>query len=91
MQEQTDKYKKVDEAVKNFGGVVHDFRIMNHLTLQDLAELVFLSASYLWRIENNKRNPDLDVRVRILTSGLCWSTEEIHLYLRQLISKEEIK
>lgn len=82
------KLARVENAVNNFGGLVHDFRIRHNLTLQDMAELVSVSSSYLWRIENAKRKPDLDVRVRILTLAMNWSTIDIHLYLEQMIAKE---
>ncbi len=82
------KLARVGNAVKDFGGLVHNFRIGNNLTLQDMAELVSVSASYLWRIEKAKRKPDLDVRVRILTLAMNWSTVDIHLYLEQMITKE---
>lgn len=79
---------KIEKAVNNFGGLVYEFRVENALSLQDMAEVVSLSPSYLWRIENAKRKPDLDVRVRILTSGMNWSTVDIHLYLEQIIARE---
>lgn len=82
------KLARVENAINIFGGLVHDFRIRNNLTLQDMAEIVSISASYLWRIEKAKRKPDIDVRVRILTLGMNWSTVDIHLYLEQMIAEE---
>ena len=79
---------KIEKAVNNFGGLVYEFRVENALSLQDMAEVVSLSPSYLWRIENARRKPDLDVRVRILNSGMNWSTVDIHLYLEQIIAKK---
>lgn len=64
------KLARAEKAINDFGGLVHGYRIVNNLSLQSMAEIVSLSASYLWRIENGRRNPDLDVRVRILTLGM---------------------
>lgn len=81
------KLARIEKAINDFGGLVHEFRIRNNLSLQDMAELASLSSSYIWRIENAKRKPDLDVRVRILTLGMNWSTVDIHFYLEQIIAK----
>lgn len=81
--------ERIEKAVNNFGGTIHEFRINNNLSLQDMAEIVSLSPSYIWRIENSKRNPDIDMRVRILTLGMCWSTSDIHLYLEQILLKKQ--
>ncbi|MGI2851610.1 helix-turn-helix domain-containing protein [Bacillus cytotoxicus] len=88
MNEVDSRLAKVEKAVGDFGCLVHDFRIENTLTLNDMASLVSISSSYLWRIENGKRNPDLDIRVRILTLGMNWSMVDILLYLEQMIAKE---
>lgn len=88
MNQLENRLEKVEKAVNNFGGLVHEFRLENGMSLQDMAEVVSLSPSYLWRIENAKRKPDLDVRVRILNSGMNWSTVDIHLYLEQIIAKK---
>lgn len=81
-------FERIEKAVNNFGDTIREFRLKNNVSLQDMDEIVSLSASYIWRIENSKRNPDLDMRVRILTLGMCWSTSDIHLYLERMIAKE---
>lgn len=80
----------IEKAINDFGGLVHESRIRNNLSLQDMAELTYLSSSYICRIENSKRKPDLDVRVRILTLGMNWSTVDIHFYLEQIIAKRSM-
>jgi transcriptional regulator with XRE-family HTH domain len=84
------KLARIEKAINDFGGLVHEFRIGNNLSLQEMAELTSLSSSYICRIENSKRKPDLDVRVRILTLGMNWSTVDIHFYLEQIIAKRSM-
>lgn len=83
--------EKVSQAVENFGLAVKKFRQENFLSLSDFAELSQCSTSYLWRIENHERNPDYDVRIRILTQAMRWSTEDIQLYLEETISKGKLE
>lgn len=83
------RMEKVDQAVEEFGILVKDYRRENLLTLADMAELVGCSSSYIFRIEAKKRNPETDFRIRILTLGMNWSTEDVYLFLEKIISKEK--
>lgn len=82
--------EKIEKAVEDFGTTVHEFRVRNSLTLQDLAELVSCSPAYLWRIENHRRNPSVDFRLRFLEQGMGLSTAEIYVYLEKYIAKEKL-
>lgn len=85
-----DKSLIIEKAVEDFGAIVHEFRIKNNLTLQDLAEITGLSSSFLWRIENNRRNAELDSRVKIMTLGMGWTTEDVYIYLDKFIAKTKV-
>lgn len=84
-----EKIKLIDQLIEDFGGTIHSFRVSRCLTLQDMAELVSCSASYVWRIENNRRNPDFDVRIRFLEQAMGFSAEDIYVYLSRFSSREE--
>lgn len=71
----------IEKAVNDFGRFLYDFRMKNKISLQQMAEKVFVNASYLCRIENGNRKPDFDVRIRILTLGMHWSVIDVMLYL----------
>ncbi|MBU9710888.1 helix-turn-helix domain-containing protein [Evansella tamaricis] len=90
MKEVDRNLEKVDLAIDDFGKVVQDFRLKNGLTLQDMADLVSCSPSYLWRIENQRRNPDMDVKVRILMLGMCWDPKDVLLFLERSLSKDAL-
>lgn len=78
----------VNKAINDFGGLLRDYRRDNFLSLQDMSELVGCSSSYLHRIENKKRNPETDFRIRVLI-GMNWLTEDIYAYLEKVISREQ--
>lgn len=86
-----DKRLIIEQAVEDFGAIVHEFRRKNNLTLQDFAEITGLSSSFLWRIENNRRNAELDSRVKIMTLGMGWTTEDVYIYLDKYIAKTKVK
>ncbi len=88
MGEKERNVERIERAVYDFGGLVRDFRLKNNLSLLDWSEIVGYSSSYCWRIENDKRNPDMDTRVVFLTKGMCWSTEDIYGYLEGVISRK---
>ncbi|WP_368901902.1 helix-turn-helix transcriptional regulator [Oceanobacillus oncorhynchi] len=78
----------VNKAIDDFGRLLCDYRKEHFLTLQDMSLLVGCSPSYIHRIENKKRNPDMDFRIRILSAGMNWSAEDIYAYMEAFISKE---
>ncbi|MCB5936728.1 helix-turn-helix domain-containing protein [Caldibacillus thermoamylovorans] len=78
----------IEKAVNDFGAFLHDFRMIKSISLQQMADRVSITPSYLCRIENGKRMPELDVRLRILTKGMHWSVIDVMLYLDQVIGKE---
>ncbi|QDP41979.1 helix-turn-helix domain-containing protein [Radiobacillus deserti] len=77
---------RINTAIGDFGGLLRDYRLEHHLSLQDLSEIVGYSPSYIWRIEKNKRFPELETRMKILIS--LWSMEDIYMYLQEIVSKE---
>lgn len=77
----------IEKAVEDFGAVLHDFRVRNNMTLQDMAEVTGVSSSYVWRIEQNRRKPELEIRVNFMTLGMGWTTEDVYLYLDKYIAK----
>ncbi|WP_143063905.1 helix-turn-helix domain-containing protein [Amphibacillus marinus] len=56
---------KIAKAVEDFGGLVREYCMGNSLSLQDMAENVGYSASYIWRIENYKRYPEMDTKLNL--------------------------
>jgi transcriptional regulator with XRE-family HTH domain len=78
----------IEKAVNDFGAFLYDFRMKKSISLQQMADRVSITPSYLCRIENGKRMPELDVRIRILTKGMHWSVIDVMLYLDQVIGKE---
>ncbi|MEC5424303.1 helix-turn-helix transcriptional regulator [Virgibacillus sp. C22-A2] len=87
--EEKRRMEKVNRAIEDFGGLLRDYRKENFLTLEDMAQEVGCSSSYIFRIEKNKRNPEITFRIKVLSEGMNWSTEEIYLYLKEFISKEK--
>lgn len=81
----------VKRAIDDFGGLLKDYRRENFLTLESMASLVGCSPSYIHRIEHYKRKPEVDFRIRVLTMGMHWTTEEVYLYLEEVISREKKK
>jgi len=85
--EEKRRVEKVNRAIEDFGGLLRDYRKENFLTLEDMAQLVSCSSSYILRIEQYKRNPKIDFQLKILTQGMNWSTDDVYLYLDGVISK----
>ncbi|AIF42168.1 helix-turn-helix domain-containing protein [Virgibacillus sp. SK37] len=85
-----EKIMLVDQLVVDFGKTVKEFRIKSGLTLQDMAEIVSLSPSYVYRIEAHKRKPEIGTRIRFMTEAMGFTSEEINLYLEKYIAKEKI-
>lgn len=79
--------RRIELAVEDFGAAVREFRVKNSLSLQDLAEIAGVSASFIWRIENNRRNAELDTRVKIMILGMGWNNGDVHLYIDKYIAK----
>ena len=80
-------WEKIDLAIEDFGGLIRNYRKDHQLSLHDLAELGGYTPSFIWRIENKKRTPQLETKIRLLL--VMWSTEEIHAYLEEVISREK--
>ncbi|WP_339216989.1 helix-turn-helix transcriptional regulator [Ornithinibacillus sp. FSL M8-0202] len=91
MNNEEKKLELVNQAIDDFGGLLQDYRRKYFLTLEDMASLVGCSASYIHRIEHGKRNPEIDFRIKVLTMGMNWSTEEIYLYLEEFLSREKVR
>lgn len=88
--EEKRRVEKVNRAIEDFGGFLKDYRKENFLTLEDMAQEVGCSSSYIFRIEKNTRNPEINFRIKILTLGMNWSTEDVYLFLEKVISKEKM-
>lgn len=82
-----DRELLIEKSVKDFGAVLHEFRVKNNLTLQDMAEITGVSSSYVWRIEQNRRKPELEMRLNFMIQAMGWSTEDVYLYLDKYIAK----
>lgn len=82
------KEEMIKRAIEDFGGLIHDFRTRHFLTFGDMASLCGCSASYIFRIENKKRHPDFDFRIKLLMA-MDWSTEDIYLFLDEVISRSK--
>lgn len=80
---------KVNLAVDDFGRLIREYRKTHNLSLMDMAELSGFTPSFIWRIENNRRKPQLETKIRLLL--VMWSKDEIHAYLDRVISKENEK
>lgn len=79
----------IKRAIEDIGELIRDFRTRNFLTFGDMADLCGgCSPSYIFRIENGRRNPDFDFRIRLLTA-MNWSTEDIYWFLDEVISREK--
>lgn len=83
--------KIIDQAVEDFGLVVRDYRVRNFLSLQELADVVSCSPAYLWRIEQHRRTPSLDFKIRFLEQALGLSTADIFQFLQNYMKCEETK
>jgi transcriptional regulator with XRE-family HTH domain len=81
------KTNLIENAIEDFGKTIHDFRVKNGLSLYDMAEICGCSPSYIWRIEQKRRNPNIDVRVRILEKGLGFTAEDIYEYLKKYLQQ----
>lgn len=81
--------EKVTKAINDFGKLVREHRIKNGLSLYDLSLIVGYTPSYIWRIENNDRNPSVEVRVKILTIGMGWDSYDIQRYIMEYTMGEK--
>lgn len=77
---------KIVKAVEDFGGLIRDYRLTHKLSLQNMAEIVGYSASYIWRIEKYRRYPEMDTKLKMLL--VMWSIEDVHKYLAEIVTKE---
>lgn len=79
----------IRNAVDNFGSAIRDYREKELLTLNDLAERVGCSGSYIFRAEKGSRKVPIHMRVKILTKGLYWNADEIECFLIETVKKYE--
>lgn len=78
---------KIAKAMEDFGGLIREYRLANNLSLQDMTEIVGdYTPSYIWRIENYKRYPKMDTKLKMLLA--MWSIEEVHMYLAKIVAEE---
>ena len=85
----TKSMERIEIAIEDFGRLIKDYRKTHNLSLSDMAELSGLTPSFIWRIENKRRNPQLETKIRLLL--VMWSTDDIQAYLDRVISKEKEK
>lgn len=88
MSQEQDSNESITKAVENFGGLLREFRLHHHLSLQDTAEIIGCSSSYVFRVEQKKRNPSIEFRMKVLTEAMNWSTDSLYMYLGKVISEE---
>lgn len=79
--------ERVNKAMDDFGGLLHDYRLSHNLSLQDLSEIMGYSASYIWRIENYKRFPEMSTKLKILIQ--IWSLEDVYDYLDVIVKGQK--
>jgi transcriptional regulator with XRE-family HTH domain len=60
---------KNDKVIKAFGGRLRDFRISNHLSQEQLANLADIPLSQVGRIERGEINPTLST-INVLATAL---------------------
>lgn len=76
------------ERVRN---AIRDYREQELLTLNDLAERVGCSGSYIFKAEKGSRIVPVHIRVKILSKGLNWNSSEIECFLIETVKKYEQK
>lgn len=79
----------IENAIDNFGGVIKDYRDKELLTLNDLAERVGCSGSYIFKAEKGSKRVPVHMRVKILREGLNWNSNEIECFLIETVKKYE--
>lgn len=80
----------VESLLEDFGKTVKEYRIKKGLSMQKMAEIVSISPSYVYRIEANKRRPEIGTRVRYMSNGLGFTDEEITYYLQKYFAIERV-
>ncbi len=83
--------ERVRNAIDNFGNVIRDYREQELLTLNDLAERVGCSGSYIFKAEKGSRRVPVHMRINILKKGLNWNSDEIECFLIQTVKEYEQK
>lgn len=83
------RMKQIKRAIDEFGGLLHDYRLVHNLSLQDMSDIMGYSPSYIWRVENYKRFPGMSTKLKMLLT--MWTTEEVYSYLDEIIKKEKNK
>jgi len=81
------RLEMIRNAVDNFGNTIKDYREKELLTLNELAERVGCSGSYIFRAEKGSRKVPVHMRVKILTKGLNWNSNEIECYLIETVKE----
>lgn len=77
----------IKKAVVDFGGFLREYRLQYQLSLQDMSEIVGYSPSYIWRIENYRRFPEMNTKLKMLL--VMWSIEDVHKYLALIVEQEK--
>lgn len=80
------RMERINKAIEDFGGLLHDYRLSHSLSLLDMSQIVGYSPSYIWRIEKYRRFPEMDTKLRMLLA--IWSIEDIYLYLQNVVTRE---
>ncbi|GIO25189.1 hypothetical protein [Oceanobacillus sp. J11TS1] len=69
--------------------MIKEYREKELLSLNDLANRVGCSGTYIFRTEKGSKRVPVHMRVRILKKGLNWMANEIEYYLVETIKKYE--
>lgn len=80
----------IEKGLGSFSAVVKEYRIKNGMTISDLSKKTGISPSYLLRMEQNKKNPTNEIRVKILEQVMGLSPEDINLYLEKVYEKDKL-
>jgi transcriptional regulator with XRE-family HTH domain len=78
---------RINRAIDDFGGLLREYRLAHNLSLQDMSRIVGgYSPSYIWRIEKNRRIPEMDTKIRMLLE--IWEVEDIYRFLQEIVTRE---
>lgn len=83
-----DQDKKV---IVEFGELVRQLRMKHFYSLEELAEKVNLSPSYIWRIEQGKREARLETKLNILVNGFGYEYTLLESFIKESISVKKAK
>lgn len=82
------------KANENFGAFIQDLRKERGNSLEEIAVRSGVIASYIWRIEKQKRQPSLDVQLKILAHGFYINEELLgefaQAYIKEMNRKKSL-